>query len=149
MVKKAMIFLGILFITSGFAYAEEKFTVSGVVYFENDADIYMNLVTRETFPNRTGLFPPPFGMYIKLTPEQRKAKRVSFKFEGIPKDNYMLVAFQDLNKNEKMDRDYSGVPVEPFGTYKKFEFALQWDRDTFLVDKDITGITITLEEGLL
>jgi hypothetical protein len=47
-----------------------------------------------------------------------------------------------------MDRDYSGVPVEPFGTYKKFEFALQWDRDTFLVDKDITGITITIEEGL-
>jgi len=148
MVKKAILLLGILFMAVTFAYAEEKFTVSGVVYFENDSNIYMNLVSRETFPNRTGLFPPPFGMYIKLTPEQRKSKRVSFKFEGIPKGNYLLVAFQDLNKNEKLDRDYMGAPVEPFGTYKKFEFALQWDRDKFLVNKDITGIKITIEEGL-
>ena len=146
MVKKAMLFLGILLMASGFAYAEEKYSISGVVYFQHDADIYMNLVTRESFPNRLELLPPPFGMYIKLTPEQRKAKRVSFKFEGIPKGNYFLIAFQDLNKNEKLDRDTSGYPVEPFGTYKKFEFAFQWDRDTFLVDKDITGIEINLEE---
>ena len=146
MVKKAMLFLGVLLMASGFAYAEEKYSISGVVYFQHDADIYMNLVTRESFPNRLELLPPPFGMYIKLTPEQRKAKRVSFKFEGIPKGNYFLIAFQDLNKNEKLDRDTSGYPVEPFGTYKKFEFAFQWDRDTFLVDKDITGIEINLEE---
>ena len=146
MVKKAMLFLGILLMASGFAYAEEKYSISGVVYFQHDADIYMNLVTRESFPNRLELLPPPFGMYIKLTPEQREAKRASFKFEGIPKGNYFLVAFQDLNKNEKLDRDTSGYPVEPFGTYKKFEFAFQWDRDTFLVDKDITGIEINLEE---
>jgi len=149
MVKKAMIFLGILFMVFAFAYAEEKFTVSGEVYFQHDSDIYMNLVTRESFPNRLEFLPPPFGMYIKLTPEQRKAKRVSFKFEGIPKGNYFLVAFQDLNKNEKLDRDHIGYPVEPYGSYKKVEFALQWDRDTFLVDKDITGIKINIEEGLL
>ena len=146
MFKKAMLFLGVLLMASAFAYAEDKFTVSGVVYFQHDSDIYMNLVTRESFPNRLELLPPPFGMYIKLTSEQRKAKRVSFKFEGIPKGNYFLVAFQDLNKNEKLDRDTSGYPVEPYGTYKKFEFAFQWDRDTFLVDKDITGIEINLEE---
>jgi hypothetical protein len=148
MVKKAMFFLGILFIALGFAYAEEKFTVAGVVFFENDSNIYMNLITRETFANRLEPLPPPFGMYIKLTPEQKKAKRVSFKFEGIPKGNYLLVGFQDLNKNGKLDRDYMGTPVEPFGTYKKFEFALQWDRDKFLVDKDMTGIKITIEKGL-
>jgi uncharacterized protein (DUF2141 family) len=84
-------------------------------------------------------------MYIKLTPEQRKAKRVPFRFEGIPKGNYFLVAFQDLNKNEKLDRDTSGWPVEPYGTYKTFEIALHWDRDKFLVDKDITGIKINIE----
>jgi hypothetical protein len=146
MVKKAMLLLGILLMASAFAYAEEKFTVSGAVYFQHDSDIYMNLVTRESYPNRLELLPPPFGMYIKLTPEQRKAKRVSFKFEGIPKGNYFLVAFQDLNKNEKLDRDTSGYPVEPFGTYKTFEFAVQWDNVKFLVDKDIAGIKINLEE---
>ena len=146
MVKKAMLFFGVLLMASAFAYAEEKFIVSGVVYFQHDSNIYMNLITRESFPNRLEPLPPPFGMYIKLTPEQRKAKRVSFKFEGIPKGNYFLVAFQDLNKNEKLDRDTSGYPVEPFGTYKKFEFAVQWDREKFLVDQNITGIKIDLEE---
>ena len=148
MVKKAMLFLATLLVISSFAYAEEKYSISGVVYFQHDSDIYMNLVTRESFPNRLEPLPQPFGIYIKLTPEQRKAKKIPFKFEGIPKGNYFIVSFQDLNKNEKLDRDYSGVPVEPYGSYKKFEFAFQWDRDTFLVDKDITGIKITIEEGL-
>ena len=148
MLKKAMLFLVILFMVSAFVYAEEKFTVSGVVYFRHDSDIYMNLVTRESFQNRLQLLPPPFGMYIKLTPEQSKAKQVPFKFEGILKGNYFLVAFQDLNKNEKLDRDTRGFPVEPFGTYKIIEIAVQWDREKFLVDKDITGIEINLEEGI-
>jgi len=148
MVKKAILFFGILFMVFAFAYAEEKFTVSGVVYFEHDSNIYMNLVTRESFPNRLELLPTPCGMYIKLKPEQKKAKQVSFKFDGIPKGNYMLYAFQDLNKNEKLDRDAnSGWPVEPWGTYKKIEFATQWNRDKFLVDKNITGIKINIEEG--
>ena len=148
MIKKAMLLLGILFMVFAFAYAEEKYSISGVVYFQHDSNIYMNLVTRESFPNRLEPLPLPFGIYIKLTPEQRKAKRVPFKFEGIPKGNYFLVAFQDLNKNGKLDRDTGGWPVEPIGTYKIIEIALQWDREKFLVDKDITGIKITIEEGI-
>jgi len=70
----------------------------------------------------------------------KKAKQVSFKFDGIPKNNYFLIAFQDLNNNGKLDRDYWGVPEEPYGSYKKFEFAVQWDRDSFLLDKDFTEI---------
>jgi len=145
MIKKAMFLFGVLLMASAFAYAEEKFSVSGEVYFQHDSDIYMNLVTRETFLNRLKPLPPPFGMCIKLTPEQRKAKRVPFEFEGIPKGNYFLLVFQDLNKNEKLDREI-GSPTEPFGTYKTFEFVLQWDNVKFLVDQNITGIKITIEE---
>ena len=144
----AMLFLATLLVASSFAYAEERFTISGVVYFQNDSNIYMNLVSRESFANRLEPLPQPFGMYIKLTPEQKKAKQVSFKFDGIPKGNYMIYAFQDLNRNGKLDRDTQGWAVEPAATYKKIEIALQWDRDKFLVDKDITGIKITIEEGL-
>ena len=95
-------------LASAFAHAEGKFTVSGVVYFQYDEDSNINLVKRESFPNRLQLLSSPFGMYIKLTPEQRKAKRVPFKLEGIPKGNYFIFAFQDLNKNERLDRDYTG-----------------------------------------
>lgn len=128
------------------AYAGESFIVSGNVAFQHDTDIYLNLVTRETFQNRLEPLPPPFGKHIKLTPEQKKAKGVPFQFEGIPRGIYLLFAFQDLNKNGKLDRDGDGYPKEPFCTYKKFEFHLQWDRDSFLVDKDVSDIKITLEE---
>jgi uncharacterized protein (DUF2141 family) len=84
-------------------------------------------------------------MCIKLTPEKRRAKRVPFKFEGTSKGNYSIASFQGLNKNETFDRDTSGWPIEPFGTYKTFEFALQFDNVTFLPDKDIKGIEIKIE----
>jgi len=41
-IKKAILFLGILFMVSAFAYAEEKFTVSGEVTFQYDGDIYIS-----------------------------------------------------------------------------------------------------------
>jgi hypothetical protein len=70
MVKRTILLLGILFFVVTFAYAEEKCSLSGVVYFEYDSNIYINIVSRESFPNRLEPLPPPFGMYIKLTPEQ-------------------------------------------------------------------------------
>jgi hypothetical protein len=144
MVKKVMLFLWFLLMVSSFTYAEEKYSISGEVYFQNHSDIYMNLVTRETFANRSEPLPPPFGMYIKLTPEQRKAKKFPFKFERIPKVIYFIVAFEDLNKNKKLDREVAW-PVEPYGTYKKFELAPEWNKVKFIVDKDITGIKINIE----
>jgi hypothetical protein len=144
MVKKAMLFLGFLLMVSSFTYAEEEYSISGEVYFKHDSDIYMNLVTRETFANRSEPLPSPFGIYIKLTPEQIKAKKFPFEFKKIPKGIYFIVAFEDLNKNKKLDRQGS-LPTEPYGAYKKFEFAPEWDKIKFIVDKDITGITINIE----
>ena len=46
MVKKAILFLVSFLLVSSFAYADKKFTVSGVVYFQHDSDIYINLITR-------------------------------------------------------------------------------------------------------
>jgi len=116
MLKRLMLFLASFLLASSFAYAEEGFTISGTVCFQNDADIYINLVTRESLPNRLKLLPPPFGIYIKLTPEQRKAKRVPFEFEGIPKGNYFILSFQDLNKDGKLDTHPEGWHAEPWGS---------------------------------
>jgi hypothetical protein len=42
MFKKAMLFLASFLLASAFAYAQEKFTVSGEVTFQYDGDIYMS-----------------------------------------------------------------------------------------------------------
>jgi hypothetical protein len=124
MLKKAMLLFGFVLMVSSFTYAEDKYSISGQVYFERDSPIYMNLLTKETFqkPNRREAHPPPFGICINLTTEQVKSKKVPFKFVGIPKGNYFVLAFQDFNENKKLDRHYDGSAAEPVGTYKKSNF---------------------------
>ena len=148
MLKKAMLSFGFLLMVSSLTYAEDKYSISGDVFFERDSPIYMNLLTKETYqkPNRREAHPPPFGMYIKLTPEQIKAKKAPFKFVGIPKGSYFIIAFQDLNENKKFDGHFDGSAAEPVGTYKKSNFFDSWDKRQFTVDKDIRGIKINIEE---
>ena len=129
MLKKAMLLFGSIVMVSSFTYAEEKYSISGEVFFQLDSPIYMNLVTRETFQNRREPLPPPFGICINLTTEQIKSQKAPFKFEGIPKDNYFIVAFQDLNKNKRLDGHPDGSAAEPVGTYKKSNFLPHWIRD--------------------
>jgi hypothetical protein len=56
MLKKLMLFLAVLLMVSSFAYAEEKFTVSGevTIQYDYDADIYMSpyygRITSFTYP---------------------------------------------------------------------------------------------------
>ena len=47
MFKKAVFFLGVLLMASSFAYAEEKFTVSGEVTFQYDGNIYICLLWKD------------------------------------------------------------------------------------------------------
>ena len=146
MAKKAMLFFGFLLIVSSSSYAEEKYSISGEIFFERDSPIYMNIVTKETFPNRREALSPPFGICVKVTTEQVKSQKAQFKFAGIPKGNYFIVAFQDLNENKKLDGHFDGHAAEPVGTYKKSNFFDSWDKRQFMVDKDIRGIQINIEE---
>jgi hypothetical protein len=109
--------LGLLF---NVAYAEENFTISGQVTFQYDADIYICLYTAKTYKFMHERIPsPPYLQIIKLDPEVRKAGRTSFKFVGVPKGTYGIIAFQETIKNEKFDvKPWFGVSDEPFGCYK-------------------------------
>ena len=148
MLKKAMLLFGFLLMVSSFTYAEEKYSISGELFFERDSPIYMNLLTKETCknPNRREALFPPFGICINLTTEQVKSQKAPFKFVGIPKGNYFIVAFQDLNENKKLDGHYDGSAAEPVGTYRKTNFMSSWHERQFTVDKDIRGIKINIEE---
>ena len=80
MVKKAILFLGILIMASGFAYAEEKFTISGEVIHSGDEDIHVSLLTYEAFKNYKKERPPaPFTQIFKANPERKKTGRTPFR----------------------------------------------------------------------
>jgi len=49
----------------------------------------------------------------KFEPVDKLSARVTFT--GVPTGDYSAVIYHDLNANGKLDRNYFGKPVEPYG----------------------------------
>jgi len=150
MVKKAMLLVGILFMVLSFAYAEEKCSISGQVTFSGHENIYISIYTIENFPNfKKSLPSSPFFKKITPNPKQIKAGRSSFKFSGIPKGSYCIIAFQDSDNNGKLSCDTWGSIEEPICFYKEptdIGFGTpNWHNVKFEVVSDITGIIMKLD----
>ena len=146
MLKKAILLFGILFMVFAFAYAEEKYTISGEVIHSGDEDIHVSLLTYETFKNYKKERPPaPFTQIFKANPERKKTGRTPFKFVGVPKGSYCIISFLDENKNGKMH--YIGyTPTERECWFKEEIIGVaSWVNVKFEVDKDITGIELRFE----
>ncbi|MBW2116212.1 MAG: DUF2141 domain-containing protein [Deltaproteobacteria bacterium] len=142
MFKKVMLFLVTLLVMSAFAYAEDKFTISGEVIFSGDEDIYVSLLTYEAYKNYKKERPPaPFTQIFKANPERKKTGRTPFKFVGVIKGSYFIISFIDENKNGKMDYDRWWFAEEPEISYKDVMFP-GWYDVKFEVNKDITGIEL-------
>lgn len=53
-----------------------------------------------------------------------KNKEAKAVFENVPKGNYALFVFHDENSNNKMDKNFLGIPKEGYGASKnKLPFA--------------------------
>jgi uncharacterized protein (DUF2141 family) len=74
----------------------------------------------------------------------KKAGKVPFRFENIPKGTYSIVAYQDVNNNGKVD--YEGLLIkEPWQSFRgrdPVNAYSTWDQVRFDLEKDITGIEI-------
>ena len=147
MLKKAMLLFGILLMASAFAYAEEKFTVSGEVTFQYDGDIYICLLTKEEFRDflipRHTLSESPCKV-IQMNTDLKKAGKVSFTFDNIPKGTYCVFTYQDVNMNGEVDREKH--ICEPRGSYKEAFIGVSptWGKMKFDLESDITEITIEM-----
>lgn len=131
------------------AHAEEAYTITGEISFKYDGDIYIRICTMEEWaeflkPNYVLSVPP--WKTITINSETKKTGKVSFRLDSTPKGTYVIVAFQDVIKNQKVD--YEGMYMkEPWGTYKKDDFLgnrPRWDIVKFNLEKNIVGIKIQL-----
>ena len=147
MVKKVVFFLAILFMVFAFAYAGEKYTISGEVTFQYDGDIYICLFTVEQFRDfvrpRHSLSKSPCKV-IHMNTDLKKTGKVSFAFNNVPKGTYCVVTYQDVNMNGEVDFENLEMN-EPWGTYKEtMHRSPPWGEIKFDVESDITGITIEM-----
>jgi uncharacterized protein (DUF2141 family) len=78
--------------------------------------------------------------------ELQKVGTTSFKLEGIPKGTYVIVGYQDNNKNGMVDYE-NYILNEPWQTYKdsgRITNHPKWDKIKFNLEKNIGGIKIQL-----
>jgi uncharacterized protein (DUF2141 family) len=45
-------------------------------------------------------------------------KTANFVFEAVPAGNYAIAVFHDANRNNKMDKNFLGIPSEGYGASK-------------------------------
>lgn len=44
-----------------------------------------------------------------------KAEETTVKFDGLEPGDYAIKAMQDVNMNDRIDRNWFGIPIEPYG----------------------------------
>ena len=143
--KLVLLFVSLAFLFS-VALAEENHTLSGEVTFRKDGDIYICLLNMEgwrDFHNPRNELSQLKCQVIKMNADLKGAKKVSFKFNNVPKGTYCIVALQDVNNNGKADFE-NYVISEPWGSYRSLEIGapVNWDNVKFDLEKNITGIKI-------
>jgi uncharacterized protein (DUF2141 family) len=148
MSKILMFILGFIFAFSTFAYAQEKYTVSGEVKFpKRKGVICTQLLTQDEYENHKTP-PPERNLTIRPNPQELNAKRVTFSFIGVPKGAYIIYCHQDLNENGTLDFAegvWTKNPTEPQGfSGRQFWGSGLWDDIKLEVDKDIIEIDIEM-----
>ncbi len=144
--KMGTLFLSFWLIGS-IVHAEEKFSLSGEVSFQYDADIYICLFTMEDiqYLPKNELLPPKCKAK-RMNTDLKEAGKVSFKFDSIQKGTYCIFTSQDIIKNGKVDYE-NYCPKEPWGSYKESDptiSSIDWNAIKFDLEKDITGINIQM-----
>jgi uncharacterized protein (DUF2141 family) len=75
-------------------------------------------------------------------------QKALFTFTGIPKGKYALFVFHDVNENNKLDRNWLGIPKEGYGASRNklpFAAAPGYEPNSFVInDKDSLFLPIRL-----
>jgi uncharacterized protein (DUF2141 family) len=86
------------------------------------------------------------GKYFKGAEVAASKKEITVKIPNLKPGEYAIAIIQDLNKNQKLDRNRLKIPTEPYG------FSGKWKRgaasyDQAKIDTKVVGsaVTITLK----
>lgn len=88
------------------------------------------------------------GSPFKCTQATIANKSAQLVFEGIPEGDYAVSVFHDANNNNKMDKNFLGIPKEGYGASKNklpFASAPKFNENKFTVQNHtINKLTIRL-----
>jgi uncharacterized protein (DUF2141 family) len=73
---------------------------------------------------------------------------VTWKFDDVPHGDYGIAVFHDENKNGKMDKNFLGMPLEPYGFSNNARVTFgppKWDKSKFVVKGSTTEVSIEVK----
>lgn len=76
------------------------------------------------------------------------SQSVTWKMNDVPNGEYGIAVFHDENKNGKMDKNFLGIPQEPYGFSNNMRALLgppKWDKSKFAVKSPVTEVTIEVK----
>jgi uncharacterized protein (DUF2141 family) len=141
---KVILFVTVLFISMPVLAQITHCTVEGEILFDKTGDIYVYLVTEESF--RTP-FTGSQEKVIEVGEQELRKKVAAFKFEQVRAGNYGIRCFQDVDGDGKLERGLFG-PKEPWGMSWQGKKPAKWpefEDISFEVNSNITSIQIRLE----
>jgi uncharacterized protein (DUF2141 family) len=118
------------------AYADTLLvTVNGVKAGEGNLRIAVfDEAHRDEFPDGDYLL----GVVVPATGE-----KMTVEISGIDKGEYAVAIIQDLNENEELDKNFLGIPKEPYGFSGKWKSGGS-SYDKALINTDEVGFAITI-----
>ncbi len=84
---------------------------------------------------------------IKYFREAAQGRRsVEVVFRGIPYNFYAISVYQDLNDNGKLDKNFIGIPTEPYGfsNNPRIVTGPSFEKSLFELKKEEISMTINL-----
>ena len=76
------------------------------------------------------------------------SQSVTWKIYDVPYGDYGIAVFHDENKNGKMDKNFVGIPLEPYGFSNNVRVTLgppTWEKSKFVVKGSTTEVSIEVK----
>ena len=121
------------------AYADTLLvTVNGVKAGEGNLRLAVfDEAHRDEFPDGEYLL----GVAVPATGEE-----MTVDISNVQSGDYAIAIIQDLNENEKLDKNFLGIPKEPYGFSGKWKSGdSSYEKALFNTDEVEFAITITLK----
>jgi uncharacterized protein (DUF2141 family) len=88
----------------------------------------------------------PSGKYIKSISVAGDAETIRIEVSNLVPGQYAISAFQDLNGNDKIDKNIFGIPKEPYGFSGKWKSgAASFDEALFQLKPEGAEISIKMK----
>ena len=88
----------------------------------------------------------PTGKYLHGVEVPATEKQLTVEISNVEPGKYAIAIIQDINENKKLDKNFLGIPKEPYGFSGKWKSGgSSYEKALFNTDKDGFKVTIRLK----